>query len=246
MNLPSRFFPKHLLIVIILLSAISTSFAQKINRFDNTILRCAEGCRTPKANAFFTFISTINNPVCLTGPAALLISGIARSNTIQKKKALFGVESISGAEALVFSMKFTIGRIRPSRLDSTFTSVVNVQNKAFPSGHTAEAFAMATAMSIAVPKWYVVVPAYAWASMIAYARVYLGVHYPTDVIGGAVVGSGTTFLMYKLNKWLQVNDKGHHPLNEILGTVAGLGTAFLIYKTNDWIRKARLRKSAKK
>jgi membrane-associated phospholipid phosphatase len=244
-SLSYRLFFKNLVIATASLTVNSSSFAQGA-KWENKMLRVAEKNRTTTLNSFFKIVSKFNNPVCLSGPAALFGTGLVNNNTILKKKALFNAESIAVAEIFTFSMKVTIRRLRPSNFDSTFVTLVNSRTKAFPSGHTAEAFAMATAMSIAVPKWYVIVPAYAWASLIAYARVYLGVHYPTDAIGGAIVGSGSTYLMYRLNKWLvQDSNKGLHPRNEIFGIAAGIGGAYLLYKINDWIgkrkRKAQLK-----
>jgi undecaprenyl-diphosphatase len=53
-------------------------------------------------------------------------------------------------------------------------------------------------LSIHFKKWYVIVPAYAWATSVGYSRMYLGEHYPTDVLVGAAIGTGSAYL----SKWL--------------------------------------------
>ena len=73
----------------------------------------------------------------------------------------------------------------------------------FPSGHTSDAFSLATALSIVYPKWYVVVPAYAWAVTVGYSRMALGVHYPGDVLAGALIGAGSAYLCFRGQLWLQ-------------------------------------------
>jgi membrane-associated phospholipid phosphatase len=55
-------------------------------------------------------------------------------------------------------------------------------------------------LSLNYPKWYVVVPSYAWASLVGYSRMAIGMHYPSDVLIGALVGSASSFLVYKLRK----------------------------------------------
>ena len=68
----------------------------------------------------------------------------------------------------------------------------------FPSGHTSSAFAIATSLSASYPKWYVVVPAMTWATSVGVSRVWLGVHYPSDVLVGAGVGAATALIVHVL------------------------------------------------
>lgn len=58
----------------------------------------------------------------------------------------------------------------------------------FPSGHAASAFAFATGVATAAPRS--ALPLSAAAALVAYSRVHTGVHYPSDVIAGAVLGAG--------------------------------------------------------
>jgi membrane-associated phospholipid phosphatase len=72
----------------------------------------------------------------------------------------------------------------------------------FPSGHTSQAFALATTLTLQYKKWYVTVPAYLWAGCVGYSRMYLGKHYPSDVLAGAVLGVGTSYLGYLITNKL--------------------------------------------
>jgi undecaprenyl-diphosphatase len=66
----------------------------------------------------------------------------------------------------------------------------------FPSGHAATSFAAATVLSFARPRW---APAfYLLALAIGFSRVYVGVHYPLDIVGGAVLGIGVSIAL----RWL--------------------------------------------
>ena len=67
---------------------------------------------------------------------------------------------------------------------------------AFPSGHSATAFACATVIAWASPR--LAVPAFVLAALVAWSRVYVGVHWPLDVLGGAALGVLVATALLKL------------------------------------------------
>ena len=73
----------------------------------------------------------------------------------------------------------------------------------FPSGHTTATFASATALTLSTKKWEVALPAFVYAGMVGYSRLRLGVHYPSDVLAGAVIGVGSGFLIWEADKWFR-------------------------------------------
>jgi len=80
-------------------------------------------------------------------------------------------------------------------------------SQTLPSGHTSSAFTTAISLSLAYPKWYIIVPTYTWAGTVAFSRMDLGVHYPSDGLIGALVGAGTAWLCYEVNKKLNKNSR---------------------------------------
>lgn len=100
-----------------------------------------------------------------------------------------------------WALKNVLRRQRPcQRLK--LVSVIRASDQfSFPSGHTTAAFLFAGVASFAMPQ--VAVYLYAWALAIGLSRVALGVHYPTDIIAGAVLGSGlAASTLFLLGAWV--------------------------------------------
>jgi membrane-associated phospholipid phosphatase len=172
------------------------------DNFDVRTVKKIQQNRTAGKTSFFTTMSGSAAPVSAGVPLVLFVKGLIEKDKTEKKQALYMVESAIVSQAITFGMKEIFNRKRPAEHDPSIISLKKTNSASFPSGHTSIAFSTATSISILYPKWYVIVPSYTWASLVGYSRMYLGVHYPTDIIAGAVVGGGSAWLSYKLNKWM--------------------------------------------
>jgi membrane-associated phospholipid phosphatase len=179
----------------------STTFAQADWEMD--YLKKLEETRTDGKTSFYNAVSGSAYVFSIGAPLTYFITGAVKKDQTLKKQALFITESIGIATAVSFATKAIVKRERPEVQDPTFHAVNTATNYSFPSGHTSAAFSLATSMAIINHKWYVVVPAFTWAGFVGYSRMYLGVHYPTDVIAGALVGTGSAWLSYRINKWMR-------------------------------------------
>jgi undecaprenyl-diphosphatase len=100
---------------------------------------------------------------------------------------LLTVIAVAVADWTSIALKTLFDRPRPPlRYPEPKTLVPLPHDASFPSGHAATSFAAATILSFAFPRW---APAFlVLAAAVAFSRVYVGVHYPLDVIGGAALG----------------------------------------------------------
>lgn len=101
---------------------------------------------------------------------------------------------------LYLVLKNSIRRARPAQVLTAFTQphIVPSDQFSLPSGHTAGAFVMLTAIAVYYPLWLPL--ALVWAGGIGLSRILLGVHFPLDILAGAVLGSScATFAFFLLN-----------------------------------------------
>lgn len=102
-------------------------------------------------------------------------------------------------------IKPAVGRLRPCN-DPDFRDEVTLRidacgaGKSFTSSHATNTFAFAMICILLFRRRYKWVTPLAlfWASMVSYAQVYVGVHYPFDIIGGAILGVGMTIILYNI------------------------------------------------
>lgn len=145
-------------------------------------------------NPFFEALSYAGSFGFIWLAIAVAISGFSWSRPwlwTRVAVAILISESISGL------LKQWIERDRPPLADPDPEPLVDLPSTfSFPSGHATVSFACATTLALAVPRltW----PLFALATLISFSRVYVGVHYPFDVLAGAALGVAIAIALRKL------------------------------------------------
>ncbi|OJF93542.1 phosphatase PAP2 family protein [Alkalibacterium sp. 20] len=148
--------------------------------------------RATLLNAFFIFITRLGNPISVgtITLAVALFSGIHRKN---KKIALWYVSTVVfGAGVMNQLVKFIFQRERPTSVEHLITQ----GGYSFPSGHAMGAVIVYGALLFLIIRtyssWKIILPAtlviIPLIALMGISRIYLGVHYPSDVIGGYSLG----------------------------------------------------------
>lgn len=189
---------KKYLLLLLLIPTI-WGFSQNI---DINVLRDINLNRNKQLDGVFRGITNSAAPVAIGTPIVLYGIGILTKDSVTTSKSYYIGLTVLTATVLSTALKYSINRPRPFETYPDIEKLTSGGSPSFPSGHTSDAFALATSLTIAYPKWYVIAPSYAWAGAVGYSRMELGVHYPSDVLAGALVGVGSAFVGVYLNKLL--------------------------------------------
>jgi membrane-associated phospholipid phosphatase len=176
-----------------------TEVRSEARAVDQAVFDAVAATRTPVLDRFMVALSDAADysRLWLLTAAVLAVVGGGRG----RRAALQGVLAIGLASAVAnVGVKPLAGRRRPERSDerpiSRSRQVRRPVSTSFPSGHAASAFAFASATGQAAPVTWI--PLHLAAGLVAYSRVHTGMHYPSDVATGAVLGAGCGWTVRRL------------------------------------------------
>lgn len=187
--------------ILLCITVLFLSIQSHSQNWDINTLRKINVNRNTSLDKPFKLITNSASPIAFGVPIILYGVGYLEKDSTTKRKAISIGTTVIVSAVITTILKKTVKRERPFVTYPEIQDISSGGSYDFPSGHTSDAFALATSVSIAYPKWYIIAPAFAWAAAVGYSRMHLGVHYPSDVIAGALIGSGSAYLACKLNKW---------------------------------------------
>ncbi len=129
-------------------------------------------------------------------------SGYRNKDEVMMRNGYKSAITIGFAALSATGLKYLVNRHRPFKdyPNDITQRDFGVGPFSFPSGHTTAAFATATALSLSCKNPYVTTSSFLYAGFVGYSRMRLGVHYPSDVLGGMLLGIASGLLTWKLDK----------------------------------------------
>ena len=169
-----------------------TAAFKPIRKVDRSVFDAVATWHSPLLDRTMPELSVVATKSRLwMGIAALLaIFGGAKG----RRAAIEGMVAI-GVNSFVVNVPFksAVRRKRPTDEVPEERRLAKPESYSFPSGHTASAAAFSGIVARAYPKLWL--PINGLAAMVGFSRVYTGVHYPGDVLGGWIVGKGVAFIV---------------------------------------------------
>ena len=155
-----------------------------LQSLDERVLLAARG-EPPALVPFFHLLTVVGGGWGLLAFVPFLVRRATRAVTA------WLLAAVVAQSALVSILKAVVGRVRPCDALGWCVPLplgaASPGGHSFPSGHAAGSFAFAAFVALRAPRW--AGPAFVWAALVAWSRVVLGVHYPSDVVAGALLGS---------------------------------------------------------
>lgn len=157
--------------------------------------------RIKELDNVFIFLTDTAGTIAYAIPIVLIFYALFKKNTLLRMKGLQILSGLLLSTIIVTTIKNIIRRKRPYEVDKLIQKLSYGGGYSFPSGHTADAFAVAISITLVLTsRRWILIPLYLWAVAIAYSRMLLGVHYLTDILASICISFLCAILMQFLFK----------------------------------------------
>jgi membrane-associated phospholipid phosphatase len=174
------------------------SLMQNLHNLDIEILKGIYENRFPFFDSALIVITNTAAAFAFGIPGVMLIIALIKKNIVLQREALLIIIPVALSAILANILKYAIDLPRPYEIYPFIEKLSSGGSPSFPSGHTADAFAFAIAAWLVYRKWYFLLPCLVWAALVGYSRMSLGVHFPSDVLAGAFIGTFCATIFYWL------------------------------------------------
>ena len=169
--------------------------------FDEDIQKAVQRNRNGTVNSIFNAVEPFGAEYSVGVLGAFYVGGEIFKDPRAKSVALDGLSASIIASGLILQpLKYGIGRSRPSANQGAYSFQPFRGGDSFPSGHTTEAFALATVIAEHYDSLWIKFTSYGVASMVGYARVNNNAHWASDVLAGAAIGTFVGHVVVHFNQ----------------------------------------------
>lgn len=182
------------------LTILLYSLMQHFLDLDIAILKGIYENRNPVFDSTFIVITDSAPALAFGIPGILLIIALSKKNIVLRRNSLLILIAVALSAIVANILKYSIDLPRPYEIYPFIEKLSTGGSPSFPSGHTADAFAFALALGLIYPKLYFIFPVFIWATLVGYSRMSLGVHFPSDVLAGAIIGLACALLTYRIER----------------------------------------------
>ncbi len=180
-----------------------------LNDIDTEALLAINGLNDAFQDAFWPLLTALwASLLLLFALLWVLLRDASRRRTALLTIAMLVLVFVVADQVSATIIKPLVERLRPTQ-DPSLTGLVHIVNGykggryGFVSSHAANSFAAVMFVSLLMRRRVVAVSLFVWAALQCYSRMYLGVHYPGDILGGTILGLLVGWLVYRLYLSLQ-------------------------------------------
>jgi len=182
--------------------------------YDRHLLEWINHNRIPCLDNFFRFLTDTAGVTAAVIAIIVIIYGFMQKTSFLKFRKYQVAFAYSVNAIIINILKYTVNRPRPFEVDQHIEKLTGAGSPSFPSGHTGDVVVVALSMCLLFPRptWLLTI-IWIWAIFVAYSRMALGVHYPSDVLGSVVISFIVAFASQKLFNKITIREN-----NKLAGT----------------------------